>query len=83
LLEGVHGVGARGILIANEWEVLQVWLAALYKFGIIGVKTVPQSPVSWAMSNSPTIPTQTFAVDSPIEIHPMFYRVFGIFPKQH
>jgi hypothetical protein len=68
--------------VISEFEMIQAWLAVMYKFGVVGVRTSTQSPMRWAMSDSPSILQATISPDSAIEIHPMMYRALGVAPKQ-
>lgn len=68
--------------ITSEFEMIQAWLAVMYKFGIVGIKTAAQSPMRWAMSDAPVITATMISPDSTIEIHPMMYRALGVAPKQ-
>lgn len=63
-------------------QMIQAWLAIMYKFGVVGVKTAPGAPMRWAMSDAPAISAGTFAPDTSIEIHPMMYRALSVAPKQ-
>lgn len=66
----------------NEFEMIQAWLAVMYKFGVVGVKTAPQAPMRWAMSDAPAVVPNTISPDCGIEIHPMMYRALAVAPRQ-
>lgn len=65
----------------TELDVLQQWIATMYKLGVIGVKVTPQSPIRWAMSDAPAIAPSTLGDQIAIEVHPMMYRAAGVFPR--
>lgn len=66
----------------ETWDVLQAYLSMMYKIGAVGVKATSQSPMRWAMADTPTISPTSFAMDSHVEVHPMLYRALGVVPKQ-
>lgn len=66
----------------SQLDMIQAWLAVMYKFGIVGVKTSVGSPFRWAMTDAPWVTPSAFAPDASVEIHPMMYRALSVAPKQ-
>lgn len=57
------------------------WLDALYKVGIIGLKTDPGLPVKWNYRGRQSLNSGDVNSESVIYIHPMLWRRFGTITK--
>lgn len=57
------------------------WLDALYRVGVIGIKTDPGTPVKWNYRGRQTLNMGDVNPDSTIYIHPMLWRKLGTITK--
>lgn len=57
------------------------WLDALYKVGVLGVKTDAGTPVKWNYRGRQTLNRSDVKPDSMIYVHPMLWRRLGIITK--
>ena len=57
------------------------WLDALYKVGIVGVKTSNGTPVKWNYRGRQTLNRGDVTDESFLYVHPMLWRRLGIITK--
>ncbi len=57
------------------------WLDALYKVGILGLKTDAGTPVKWNYRSRQTLNSADVGDDTMIYVHPMFWRQLAIVTK--
>lgn len=71
---GTYG-GAR----TDDFEI--EWVDALFKVGVLGVKTDPGTPVKWSYKGRQTLNAADVNPGSMLYVHPMLWRRLGIVTK--
>jgi hypothetical protein len=63
-------------------EFMIDWLDALYKVGVLGVKTDPGMPVKWNYRGRQTLNSSDVNSESVLYVHPMLWRRLAISTKE-
>ncbi|MGQ3041212.1 MAG: P-loop ATPase, Sll1717 family [Brevundimonas sp.] len=58
------------------------WLDALYKVGVVGLKTDPSTPVKWNYKGRQGLSDSDVNAESIIYVHPMLWRRLGVQTKE-
>lgn len=66
---------------ARSSEFMLHWLDAMYKVGVIGLKTDPGTPVKWNYRGRQSLNSADVNDNSMIYVHPMLWRRFGTITK--
>lgn len=65
---------------AKHADVRAELMSVLYRTGVVGIKTGPQSAVRWADNESYSVSTSEITDECQIAIHPGLWRALGITP---
>lgn len=80
---GTDVVGRKALHLAQlgdkfSHQIAHCWLDALYKIGVIGIRTASGVPIKWAYNDRQFLNEGDYHNDSTIYIHPMLWIRFGV-----